>query len=79
MVDINSDGYLDIYVCRAGWFTDENKLPNLLYINNGDLTFIEAAEAYGLADKNRSINASFFDYDRDGDLDVYIANSPQND
>ena len=76
VIDIDNDGYLDIYVCRAGWFDDDAKLANLLYMNNGDLTFSEKAEEFGLADKNRSISASYFDYDKDGDLDVYINNSP---
>ncbi len=76
IVDINNDGYADIYVCRAGWFNDPKKLKNLLYINNKDLTFTEAAADYGLADENRTISATFFDYDNDGDLDVYLANAP---
>ncbi|MCM4157039.1 VCBS repeat-containing protein [Gramella sp. AN32] len=75
VVDINADGNLDIYICRAGKYKDAH-LTNLLYINNGDLTFTEKAEEYGLNDSNRSIQAAFFDFDKDGDLDVYIANSP---
>ena len=76
VVDINADGYLDIYICRAGWFKENSKLANLLYINNGNLTFTEKAEAYGLAEENRTIAATFFDYDNDGDLDVYMVNAP---
>ncbi|TMM53402.1 RNA-binding protein [Maribacter algarum] len=76
MVDINNDEYLDIYVSRGGWKDEDNKFANLLYINNGDLTFTEKAEEMGLADANRSIQATFFDYDRDNDLDVYISNTP---
>ncbi len=76
MVDINNDEYLDIYVSRGGWKDEDNKFSNLLYINNGDLTFTEKAEEMGLADANRSIQATFFDYDRDNDLDVYISNTP---
>ncbi len=76
MVDINNDGFLDIYVCRGGWNNEENRFANLLYINEGNLTFSERAEEYGLADANRSIQASFFDYDNDNDLDVYISNTP---
>jgi len=81
VVDINADGYLDIYICRAGKYDDE-RLTNLLYINNGPSTssglptFTEKASDYGLADSNRSIQSTFFDFDKDGDLDVYIANSP---
>ena len=76
VVDINNDGYLDIYICRGGWFKEEARFANLLYINNGDLTFKESAKEYGLADTNRSIASTFFDYDADGDLDVYISNNP---
>lgn len=76
MVDINNDGLLDIYVSRGGWKAEDGKFANLLYINNGDLTFTEKAKEHGLADANRSIQATFFDYDKDNDLDVYIANTP---
>ncbi len=79
MVDINSDGLLDIYVCRSGNYEAE-KRKNRLLINNGinDAdgypTFTESAEAYGLADTSYSTQAAFFDYDRDGDLDMYLLN-----
>jgi hypothetical protein len=76
MVDINNDGWLDIYVCRAGWLTDENSRRNLLFINNKDNTFQESAGAFGLDDMGHSTQAAFFDYDKDGDLDVYVANHP---
>ncbi|WKN44192.1 VCBS repeat-containing protein [Tunicatimonas pelagia] len=78
VADVNHDGFLDIYICRAGWFDDPKKLANILYINNGDLTFTESAADYGLDNTDRSISSTFFDYDRDGDLDVYIANAPAN-
>jgi hypothetical protein len=74
MVDINADGFLDIYVCNSGDLQGENK-QNELFINNGDLTFTESAAAYNLDDKGFSTHASFFDYDKDGDLDVYILNN----
>ena len=75
VADVNEDGLPDIYLCRAGWFDDPELLANQLYINNGDFTFTEKASAFGLADTNRSIQSTFFDYDRDGDLDVFIANA----
>jgi len=78
IVDINNDGFLDIYINRAGWFKNEEKLANMLYINNGDLTFTEQASDYGIADSNRSISSTFFDYDKDGDLDLFISNAPDD-
>ncbi len=74
MADINLDGYLDIYVCRSFYRNDYEKRKNLLFINNRDGAFSESAAAYGLDDPGFGIQAAFFDYDRDGDLDVYIAN-----
>ncbi|MDE0773900.1 MAG: VCBS repeat-containing protein [Ulvibacter sp.] len=78
IVDINNDGFQDIFISRAGWFKDTNKskLTNLLFINNGNLTFTESAEKYGFTDQSRSTQACFFDKDNDGDLDVYIINHP---
>lgn len=73
MVDINNDGWLDIYICRSGDI-NPTKRKNLLFINNKDLTFTESAQQYSLADEGYSTQASFFDYDKDGDLDVFIAN-----
>ncbi len=74
MVDINQDGLLDIYVCNAGNMEGNNH-DNDLYINNGDLTFTEKANEYNLAKTGFTTHASFFDYDKDGDLDVYILNN----
>jgi hypothetical protein len=74
MVDINADGWLDIYVCNAG-NVDGDNLKNELYINNKDLTFTEQADAYNLADNGLTTHAAFFDYDKDGDLDAYILNN----
>lgn len=74
-VDIDNDGDQDIYVCRFVYLENE-KSANRLYINNGDLTFTEQAESFGLADKGFSIQATFFDFDNDGLLDVYIVNQP---
>lgn len=74
IVDINSDGFLDIYVCNAGDIKGDNR-ENELFINNGDLTFSEKAQEYGLNDKGFSTHAAFFDFDRDGDLDCYVLNN----
>lgn len=78
MADVNSDGWLDIYVCNSGDIAGDNK-ENELYINNGDGTFSEKAAAYGLNDSGFSTHASFFDYDMDGDLDCYILNNSYKD
>lgn len=73
MADINNDGFLDIYVSKVGNYKSL-KSKNQLYINNGDNSFIESGEDYGLDFSGFSTQASFFDYDRDGDLDVYLMN-----
>ncbi|MBK9149371.1 MAG: VCBS repeat-containing protein [Flavobacteriales bacterium] len=75
MVDVNGDGWLDIHVCRSG-VSDPELRRNLLYINNGDLTFTERAAEYGLDDASYSSQAYFFDMDLDGDLDLYLLNHP---
>jgi len=78
--DLNGDGWLDLYVCRAG--VEKNDLRrNRLYINNGPsasgtITFTERAKEYGLDDMSASTGANFFDYDNDGDLDLYLLNYP---
>ena len=75
MVDINADGWLDIYVCNAGIDKWKNQEGNKLFINNQDLTFTEKAKEYGLDEKGYTTHAAFFDYDLDGDLDCYILNN----
>jgi hypothetical protein len=70
-VDVNNDGRLDLYVCRFD-------APNLLYLNQGDGTFKEAAHEFGLDIKDACVMAGFCDYDRDGWLDVYIATNALN-
>lgn len=75
-VDINGDGWQDIYVCQYGPYPPEER-RNLLLIHNGDgehPAFTEQAAAWGLDDPNESIQAAFFDYDKDGDLDCYVMN-----
>jgi len=74
MADVNGDGFLDIYVCNSGDIQGDNK-QNELFINKGAGKFTEMAEAYGLADQGYSTHAAFFDYDNDGDLDVYLLNN----
>lgn len=74
MVDINGDGWLDIYVCNSGIMPGDDK-ANELYINQKDGTFKEEAHAYGLDDKGESTQAIFFDYDGDGDLDCFVLNN----
>jgi enediyne biosynthesis protein E4 len=73
MADVNGDGLLDIYVCYSGKVSDENR-ANQLFINKGNLKFEEKAKAYGLNDKSYSTQAAFFDYDNDGDLDMFLLN-----
>jgi len=73
MVDINNDGFLDIYVCAVSELLDF-KGHNELFVNNGNGTFTEKSKEYGLDFKGYATQSYFFDYDKDGDLDVYIVN-----
>jgi hypothetical protein len=78
MADVNHDGWLDIYVSVSGKW---KSTKNLLYLNqgtdeNGIPIFKESAESLGIADEGKSTQATFFDYDKDGDLDLYVANYP---
>lgn len=75
MADVNGDGLLDIYVCNSGNIEGGRNKKNELFINQGDLTFREMGESYGVADEGYTTHAAFFDYDRDGDLDLYILNN----
>lgn len=77
IVDINNDGWSDIYICKGGAENSaSSERKNVLYINQGDLTFKEEAEKYGLDDTGYSVQSVFFDMDNDGDLDLYLANRP---
>ena len=74
VVDINHDGFLDIYVCKSGPPGGERR-NNELFINNGDLTFTESSKAYGLDNEGLSTHAAFFDFANEGDLDCYLLNN----
>ncbi|MEO8821582.1 MAG: VCBS repeat-containing protein [Ginsengibacter sp.] len=74
LVDINNDGWLDIYICNSGHMTNGNR-RNKLYINNHDMTFTEEAHKYGLDISGYTTQVSFFDYDGDGDLDCFMINN----
>ncbi|WP_430410427.1 VCBS repeat-containing protein [Kordia sp.] len=74
MIDINNDGWLDIYVCKSGSLKNHELRKNKLYINQKDNTFKENAATYGIDHFGFSTQAYFFDYDTDGDLDVYLVN-----
>ena len=73
IIDINNDGFLDIYIAVGGEIGPNN---NVLYINNKDNTFTEKAGEFGIDDDGYSMHSTFFDYDKDGDLDLYVANYP---
>jgi hypothetical protein len=73
IIDVNNDGFLDIYIAVGGESGPNN---NVFYINNKDNTFTEKAGEYGIDDDGYSMHSTFFDYDKDGDLDLYVANYP---
>ena len=75
MVDINNDGWLDIYVSNAGNMLDSTLRKNQLFINNKNLSFTESAAKYGLDNDGYTTQATFFDYDKDGDLDCMLVNN----
>lgn len=75
MVDINNDGYLDIFICKSG-YKDPNLRKKVLYINNKNNSFTNRAAEYGLEESSYTMQAYFFDYDKDGDKDVYFLDHP---
>ena len=78
MIDINNDGWMDIYVCKSASLDNEDLRRNKLFINQKDGTFREEAKKWGLDDNGFSIQAYFFDYDKDGDLDMFLVNHRQD-
>jgi hypothetical protein len=74
MLDINSDGWLDIYVCKAGSLKNQETRRNLLFVNQQDGSFAEEAAKWGLNDPGYSTQIYSIDYDKDGDLDLYLVN-----
>ncbi len=75
-IDVNADGYMDLYICRGGYLDIPEKNKNILLINQKNMTFIDEAEKYGIADPGYSITSTFFDYDLDGYLDLFVTNRP---
>ena len=74
MMDVNNDGWLDIYVSKAGSLDNDEGRRNLLFINKQDGTFVNEAKKWGVDDPGYSTQAYSFDYDKDGDLDLYVLN-----
>ncbi len=74
MIDINADGWLDIYVCKSGSLQNNQARKNKLYINQKNGTFLEQAKLYGLDSEGYATQAYYFDFDNDGDLDIYLVN-----
>lgn len=78
LVDINNDGYLDISISKFGFSENPGDKKNLFFINNRNLTFTEVAGQMGIDNDGFTVQTSFFDYDKDGDLDLYVMNQPSN-
>lgn len=78
VADVNNDGFLDIYVSRELYDNFSDLRKNLLYINQGDGTFKEEAESYGVANNQRTRHATFIDFNNDGYLDLFLLTQPPN-
>ena len=78
VADVNNDGFLDIYVTKELYDHEPELRANMLFVNNGDGTFKERAKEFGVANSERTRHATFFDYDKDGYLDLFILNQPPN-
>lgn len=76
--DVNGDQLLDIYITRELYDDDPDLRKNKLYLNNGDLTFTEKSQEFGVDDNQRTRHGCFLDYDKDGDLDIFLCNQPPN-
>lgn len=74
VIDINNDGWLDIYICKSGELRDNSKRDNKLFINQKNNTFVDKAKEWRINDPGFSTQSYFFDFDRDGDLDMYLVN-----
>ena len=74
VADVNSDGLLDIYLCRSGPWIDPKRKTNFLFINKGNLKFEEESEKWGVNNGGNTTMATFFDMDNDGDLDLFVGN-----
>ena len=73
LADVNNDGWLDIYISQSGNYSQKNR-RNKLYINQKDLSFTEESKKYGVDDYGYTTQSAFFDYDKDGDLDLFVLN-----
>ena len=78
MADVNTDGWMDIYVCKGGFRDNDSERTNLLYVNQHDGTFKEDAKSFGINDNGYTEHAVFFDMDNDNDLDLYLTSRPDS-
>ncbi len=76
--DINNDGLVDIYISKFSPSEESSERINEFYINKGNLQFVESASQYGIANSGYTTQSAFADFDKDGDLDLYVMNQPSN-